>query len=120
MPALKIQGVDDKGDLDAECVWLSVDEDIENLAYYILSDTTYTDDNHISNELRHIFWFPKKSVTAGDWIRLMTKNGKQTSEMNEHGTKTHTFHWKLGRTVWNKDEDAAILFTLKTWKAMRV
>lgn len=119
MPALTVHSIDGKGDLTKECVWLSVSEDIASLSYYVLCDTTYTDDNHISNELRHVFWFPKKEVKKGDWVRLMTKDGTSTSSSNDKGSMTHTLYWKLGRTVWNKDGDAALLFHVNTWKTTR-
>ena len=49
----------------------------------------------------------------------MTKNGADTSAKNDKGSVTHTFYWKLGKTVWNKDGDAAILFQLSGWKTTR-
>lgn len=119
MPAMKVHSVDGKGDLAKECVWLSIAEDISSLSDYVLCDTTYTDDNHISNELRHLYWFPKKAIKKGDWVRLMTKEGTNSSTANDKGGTTHTFHWKLGRTVWNKDGDAALLFHVRTWSTTR-
>jgi hypothetical protein len=114
---IEIHSIADKGNLEKEIIWLKVLDDVEDLEYYMVSDTTYTDTNHISNEHRHIYWFPKKSVKKGDWIALRTKNGKQSSASNKSGTITHTFYWNLGRTIWNKDGDSAILFNIKTWKA---
>lgn len=120
MHKLKIHSADAKGDLANECVWLEVLEDIPDLVYYLLCDTTYTDDKHISNELRHTFWFPKKEVRKGDWIKVVTKSGVNTTTSNNKNTTTHIFHWNLGKTVWNKDGDCAVLFKLETWKAKRV
>jgi hypothetical protein len=119
MSALKVHSIDGKGDLAKECVWLSVTEDISKLSHYVLCDTTYTDDNHISNELRHMYWFPNKAVKKGDWVRLITKEGKNTSAPNDNNGTTHTFYWKLGKTIWNKDGDAAVLFHVSTWKTTR-
>jgi hypothetical protein len=116
---LKIHSVDNKGELENEVIWIDVLEDISDLSYYMVCDTTYTDDNHISNELRHVFWFPKKSVKKGDWIALRTKNGTNTAGSNNRGTATHTFFWKLGRTIWNKDGDCAVLLELTTWNTIR-
>ena len=89
------------------------------LSYYLVSDTTYTDDHHISNELRHVFWFPAMAVAEGDFMRLMTKAGMKTSALNDRQTKTHTLYWGLGRKVWNKDGDCAVLFKLEAWKTKR-
>ena len=116
---LKINSIENKGDISKECVWIDVLEDVDNLSYYLICDTTYTDDNHISNELRHLYWFSKYSVKKGDWIKLVTKDGVNSTSPNDRKTTTHIFHWKLGKTVWNKDGDAAILFHVDTWKTTR-
>jgi hypothetical protein len=116
---IKIHSIENKGDLDSEVVWLDVVEDVTDLGYYMVCDTTYTDDNHISNELRHAYWFPTKAVKKGDWIALYTKNGTNGTSSNKRETTTHKFFWKLGRTVWNKDGDCAVLFQLTTWKTKR-
>lgn len=120
MSALKVHSTDGKGDLSKECVWLSVSEDIADISFYLLCDTTYTSDDKVSNELRHMYWFKKKSIKKGDWIKLMTKDGKDSSSNNDRGTITHTLYWNLGKTVWNKDGDAAILFNLSGWKTTRL
>lgn len=116
---LSVHSIEGKGKLDDECVWLDVNEDVGSLAYYAVCDTTYTDDNRISNELRHVYWLPAKSVKKGDWIKLMTKAGTNTTSTNNRNTTTHIFYWGVGRTVWNKDGDAAVLFEITTWKTTR-
>jgi len=120
MNALKIHSIDGKGDLGKECVWLSVDQDAPDISFYLLCDTTFTAEDKISNELRHMYWFNKMPVKKGDWIRLWTKNGTNNSVKNEKGTMTHNFFWNLGKTVWNKDGDAVTLFSLESWKTTRV
>ena len=116
---IKIHSIENKGNLDKEVIWLDVLEDVSNLSYYMVCDSSYTDDNHISDEHRHVYWFPAKSVKKGDWIALQTKDGKNTTASNERKTTTHRFYWNLGRTIWNKDGDCAVLFQLTTWKAHR-
>lgn len=120
MNALKIHSIDGKGDLGKECVWLSVDQDAPDISFYLLCDTTFTAEDKISNELRHMYWFNKMPVKKGDWVRLWTKNGTNDSVKNEKGTMTHNFFWNLGKTVWNKDGDAVTLFNLESWKTTRV
>lgn len=116
---IKVHSIDNKGELQNECVWFDVKEDVPSLSDFMVSDTTYTDEHHISNELRHIYWFRKMSVRKGDWIKLMTKVGENTTSANNRKTTTHILHWGLGRTVWNKDGDAAILFELANWETTR-
>lgn len=116
---LRIHSVENKGNLDKECVWIDVTESVADLSYYLICDSTYTENGKISNELRHTYWFPTRSVEKGDWIKLMTKAGKNSKSSNDRRTTTHTLYWGLGRTVWNTDGDCAVLFQLKTWKATK-
>ncbi len=120
MSKLSIHSVDDKGTLDKECLWLEVLEDIFHLEFFLVCDTTFKDDQHISNELRHMFWFPKHVVKKGDWVRLFTKNGVAQTTDNNRNTKTHNFYWNLGKTVWNKGGDAAVVFEVAEWTSKRV
>jgi hypothetical protein len=115
---LKTISIEGKGDLNKEVVWLEAVEQC-SIHYYIVSDTTYTDGSHISNELRHIFWFPPKDIAKGDLIALWTKVGSSSSVANNRHTTTHNFYWNLGRTVWNKDGDCAVLFELADWNTTR-
>lgn len=112
---LKVISIEGKGDLGKEVVWLDVLEDCD-LQDYMVSDTTYTGDDTISNELRHMFWFPKRLVKKGDYVALLTREGANGTSTNSRKTTSHQFYWKLGRTVWNKDGDCAVLFQLSTWK----
>ena len=60
----------------------------------MICDTTYTEDHHISNELRHVYWFRKTSVKKGDWIKLLTTNGENTTTSNK---SQHDYsHFLLG------------------------
>jgi hypothetical protein len=116
---LEIHSVEDKGKLDSERIWLKVKEGAD-LAYYQVADTTYYDNGTMSNELRHLFWFPATTVKAGDWVCLYTKNGSNTKSTNKDNSTSYTFYWKLGRTIWNIGRDQAVLFELNTWTSKAV
>ncbi|SRR5260221_3624226 len=105
-------------ELTNELIWLKVLEDC-NLDHYLVMDTTYADDSHISNEHRHIYWFPPKDVEMGDWIKLYTHSGRNTVFTNDDETKTHVFYWGLGSNVWNNSGDAAVLFEVNTWHTVK-
>jgi hypothetical protein len=115
---LAIRSVRSKGDIKKECVWLDVNDDIDDLHHYAICDTTY-DDGHVSNELRHIYWFTTKAVKKNDRIKLVTKPGRDRAVTTRNKT-THVFHWRLGKTVWNKSGDTAVLLEIDEWKATRV
>lgn len=112
---VKIISVHGQGDFDSEYVLLQVTADCD-VGKYQLCDTTYTDDDKVSNKLRHTYWFPDKAVKKGDLVSLWTKSGKNTTAKNNSGTTIHRFYWGLGKAVWNNDGDCAVLQQLMTWQ----
>lgn len=111
---LQIRFVKDRGDIKNERIILKALGDT-NVGSYIISDTTYYSENEISNELRHVFWIPDKEVEEGDLVVVYSKSGKNKTVKNKSGNSTHFFYWGLDRTVWNRDGDAAVLFSLSDW-----
>lgn len=115
---LKIISVHGNGDFDSEYVLLRATADCD-VGYYQLCDTTYTDDDKVSNKLRHIYWFPDRAVKKGELVSLWTKSGKNTTTKNESGTVVHRFYWGLSKAVWNNDGDCAVLQHLETWQLFK-
>lgn len=115
---LKVIAVQGQGILEKEAVWLEALEQC-SIEKYIICDTTYTDDRHISNEVRHAFWFPPNAIAKGDLVALWTKSGTNGPVRNDRQTTTHQYYRNLGRTVWNKDGDCAVLFHLLDWVTTR-
>lgn len=117
MNKLNFVRVDNKGVLDKEAITFAVVADIPNLEYYILCDTTYKGSLK-SNELRHMFWFPKKAVKKGDTIIVITKVGTDTIiPIKNPATNIHMLHWNLGHTVWNKGGDQAFILKIESAKS---
>lgn len=108
---ISIHSAANKGEKGKEIIWLQVLEET-NLRRYIISDTTFTDKNEISNEVQHMFWFPNINVKKGDWIALHTENGVYAAVNNDQKTITHHIYRNIDRTIWNKDGDYAILYEL--------
>ena len=115
---LELIKVNNCGDQTKEYVSLEVVADA-NLEFYLLTDTTYTDDIHISNKLRHLYWFPKTAVKKGDFVWLDTGKGTNISRGNTAQTRTHIFYWNLAEPVWNDDGDCAVLFEVSAWTTKR-
>lgn len=86
---IEISGVLREGD---ECIILKVVDDC-NLWPYVLIDNTYGPDGKVSNINRHLFIFPNKNVSEGDYIAIYTKVGTNTSFTNSQGSTTHKFFW---------------------------
>ncbi|MEF1254369.1 hypothetical protein [Vibrio sp. M260112] len=110
---LEVTEIKNCGTLNQEYVKISVTSDC-NLSYYLLTDTTYTSSDTISNKLRHVYWFRNKEVKKGDTIYLYSCKGSDSSNSG-----THKFYWNLGKSVWNNDGDAAVLFKISTWKTTK-
>ena len=108
---LEIVSVHGQGDQEKEHVLLRVKSDC-SVGHFLLADSTYTNDTHVSNKVRHTYWFPDKNVKADEYVSLWTKNGTSTSDTMKDGTPIHRFFWNLGKPVWNDSGDCAILFDL--------
>ena len=117
---LKIKSVVDYGTHSSERVELVVTADC-NLKYYMLTDTTYTSENTISNKMRHMHWFYSKDVISGDEVVLYTKKGTAKTESIKNGNNTrYIIFWGLDSYIWNNSGDAALLFEINTWKTTKV
>jgi hypothetical protein len=116
---LEVVMAEHKGKANAECVWLRALTDIPSMAYYLVMDSTYTEDGKLSNELRHTFWFRSFPVKKGDYIRLRTGPGTYEVIDNDQGTRTHHVYWGLKETIWNKDGDVAVLFRISEWTSRK-
>ena len=116
---LAIQSVKEHGDLPSERIILKAIDDV-NVGNYMLADTTYINDNEVSNKVRHTFWIPDQSVEKNSLVVIYTKDGTDSIKQNKSGNKTYFFYWGLERTVWNQDKDSAILFSIDNWETKKV
>ena len=113
---VKLAKIKNKADLINERVVIDVLRDC-NIGDYILFDTTYFK-NKISNKLRHSYWFPDQMVSEGDKVILYTKQGKDNKRLNNSGNTSYFFYWNLDTTIWNKDEDCAILVKIDNYSVL--
>ena len=111
---LEIIQILDKGVENKERLYLRVLADTD-LSYYIVFDTTYTSENTISNIQRHAYWFKPRKVKAGDYVILYTRAGNTSTRQNKDGSTNHFLFWGIDRTIWNKDDDCAVLFEVNSW-----
>jgi hypothetical protein len=64
---VKMVGIRHEGNGGGERVVLKVLQDV-NSGRYVMLDSTFDDAGKISNKHRHVFWFPKKPLAAGDFV----------------------------------------------------
>lgn len=117
---LEIDKVVDNGSHKVERIELNVLGKC-NLESYILTDTTYINETHISNKLRHMYWLDDQNVIEGDKIVIFTKEGNSATEsINSGKNKKYTYYWGLGNSVWNNTGDGAILFNINAWEVKKI
>ncbi|MBA5686692.1 hypothetical protein [Rugamonas apoptosis] len=104
----KLLSVNNPGKLSSEHVWLEAIEDVD-IGDYVLMDSTFGSDHQASNENRHSFLFPPKTVKQGEFVSLRTRSGEDKVFVNESKQVIHAIHWNHQKTVWNKDGDTAYL-----------
>lgn len=108
---IKILSIKDAGDLDNERIVLQATNDC-NIGDYIVFDTTY-DGEFVSNKLRNSYWFPDEKIKKNDKVILYTKQGNEKLKENISGFNSHFFYWDLKKTVWNENEDCAIVVKIE-------
>lgn len=112
---IEIKYVRDAGNLAKERLILKATSDDE-IGNYILFDTTYLENDKVSNEIRHSLWFPDGEVKENDLIVVYTKSGKDSKMENENETTSHFFYMGLGKTIWNENGDCAVLMKISSWQ----
>ncbi|HHW9298814.1 TPA: hypothetical protein ACU3BK_000743 [Salmonella enterica] len=105
----------DAGNLAKERLVLKATSDDE-IGNYILFDTTYVEDDKVSNKIRHSLWFPDQEVKKNDLIVVYTKSGKYSKIENKNKTTSHFFYMGLGNSIWNENGDCAVLMEISSWQ----
>lgn len=113
-----IEGVKRQGDKDEYISFkvIAVEVDLKD---FLLIDTTFDEDGEVSNKERHIFKFPKQTVTKDQKIFLYTHSQKfKQGALNRAGNIFYS--WNLGHDVWNDGGDKAVLIEIADFKAKAV
>lgn len=113
-----IRYIRDAGVLNKERLVLKVEKE-DDVGYYMVFDTAFVDENKVSTNVKHTFWFPDKKVHTGDMVVLYTKSGVIVEKKNDDNTASHFFYWGLEKTIWGEKDDTAVLLEVKSWQAKR-
>lgn len=97
--ALEIVKVQNDKKPEGEYILLKATEKL-NLGGYALVDKTFANDV-LSNEFRHVYFFPKTPVEKGEYIALFTKKGSYSKGKLTSGEPCHFFYWNADSCVWN-------------------
>lgn len=110
---LKIRYFKDRGQLRTERVVLKVLAD-DNIGHYSLF-RTLVQDGAVTNGVTHAFWFPDKTVRAGDFVILYTKEGTDSQTVSERGVTSHFFYWYQTSPMWEDSDFAAVALFTPDW-----
>ncbi|MFC0777770.1 hypothetical protein [Flavobacterium sp. HJSW_4] len=119
--SLNLHSVINSENTNNELVWLQATEKI-NLKGYALVDRTFDSKENVSNEFRHIFFFPNLVVEKNDWVQLFTGNGKyQKVQSTDKSCFIHKLYWQSDKCVWNNNGgDTATLIKCALVKSVKV
>ncbi len=114
---LRIETIANRGVPNLERIHLSVAEPT-NLSFHMVMASAYQGLTAIANGGRLSFWFPPVDVQPGDQLILYTRAGvfeksKSTLFPNHN---LFFFFWGLAQTVWNTENDCAVVLELLAWQ----
>lgn len=116
---VSIREIADSRNHDQERLILDVVQDTD-IGEYLVLDSTYTENNKVSNRARHPYWFLDQKVKKGDVVVLYTKRGRSSNQSNSNGSTSYFYYWGLDSSVWNNDKDCAVLLHISEWTAKAV
>lgn len=119
LPPMTVVSAQTLGGAGAEYVVLKANEDL-NTKFVLVSDTTYYDEAHISNKLRHTFWLPDLELVAGDRFFMWTGKGTDGFNYTVPGTRVpghrvYHHYLELGNAIWNDHKDRVTLMFMRRW-----
>jgi hypothetical protein len=91
-----------------ERVFMRATEDVD-LGDFIITDTTYKSSGAVSNKVRHVYEFAKKTIKKGEYVALHSEVGTYKLDKTTDDFPLHRFYWGLNYTIWNKEGDKAWL-----------
>jgi hypothetical protein len=112
---LRISSFADKGDFNKERIVLKVLADT-NVGNFVLMQTGFNG-QEVTTSVFHTFWFPYKEVFGGDLVVIYTKAGKDREKAIEGNRTAHFYYWGLESTIWEGDNQSAVLLEAPEWES---
>ena len=119
---LAIVDVRDAGDLTKERLLMKATSDID-ISEFIVIPANRSGENVIMNYNRLHFWFPKRFIANGEYVRLYTRSGGYNVTVGNFRQEIATFHnfyWNLNGSVWQAYADTAAIVRISTWMSKQV
>jgi len=110
---IEIQSVADKGNKEKERLILKV-KATADIGDYLLIQSGFNN-GEVTIGTYQTYWFPYKTVEAGDLVVLYTKSGKENTRELKQGKTAHFFYWGLSSPIWNTNDKAPVLLHSPEW-----
>ena len=110
---VKIGYVADEGDLDRERLVLRAKRNAD-IGDFLLIRTSVRD-GEVTTDVKDSFWFPDRSVSAGDLVVVYSKAGSDRKKKIEGGRTAHFFYWGQEAPLWDDESFAAVLLHAPDW-----
>jgi hypothetical protein len=120
---LEIIKVADAGNLQKERVIMRMGESASLINFLLINSNSAGDSGQVRDLNDHVFWFPDKVVSQGDYVRLYTRAGEVSTQAAMYQGKPATFHnlfWRKKNPVWGGTSNAVVIFRVQTWVAQKV
>lgn len=118
---LEIKRVKNASSPSKEYVVLQATEDT-NLYYWAVVDSTFNPDGSMSNEHRHVYFFPAKQLKKGDWVVLYSGTGTDGAikKFSDVDATFYAYYWQSGSCIWNNTGDNASLIRYGNGNTVKV
>jgi len=105
---LEISSFADAGNLQKERLVIKALHDVDIGEYAVFCSRTSA---HFlpTTGSKQAYWFPDRSVKAGDLVILYTKAGKTSTKALSQGRTAHFFYWGQESALWGSPRTAVVL-----------
>ncbi len=110
---IEIQSVADKGNIEKERLVLKV-KSATDIGDYVVIQAGFSG-GEVTAQAHNSYWFPYKSVSAGDLVVLYTKSGRDKTTQLRQGGRAYFFYWGLESAIWNRTDRAPVLLHAPQW-----
>jgi hypothetical protein len=112
---LQLKSISDRGDSHKERLVIRVIDDTD-IGEFIAMRILYNGAS-VTTAVTDTFWFPDKSVKAGDLLVIYSRDGQSKEKKLEGGRTAHFFYWGLEAPVWSESTRGVVLAHAPDWEA---
>jgi len=112
---VNFNGIIDRGLPGKERIFFSAVSP-SDLSFYVALATLANDASTVMAGNHLAYWFPHRSLRAGDNVILYTGAGADSSNVRQDGGTNHFFYWGLAGVLASDARTRIVLFELDNWQ----